>query len=218
MDWRCQAGNAMVGPSTAQHPSLPLRQLQLDAAVALVGVFGVAGVERLKFGKAGGDQPLRRHAARNQVLHHRDRARRGQLPVRLESGLLIGRTSVWPSTRSTQAISARDLLVELDQRARRPCRVRRCPRAAASPVRCRRTLRTGTRSGRRRCGCPAGCRGWRAGGRRIRSGSATIPAPAAPARRSGAGRDRRSGSAIPCRASRRRRALLRARRAGGAAR
>src|SRR5215471_16189859 len=82
------------------------RQLQLDAAVALVGFFRRCGIERLELGKAGGDQPLGGHAERNQVLHHRDRARGGELPVRLEQGLLvIGRTSVWPSTRSTQAIS-----------------------------------------------------------------------------------------------------------------
>ena len=43
---------------------LPFRQLQLDAAVALVGFFGRGGVERLEFGKAGGDQPLRRNAER----------------------------------------------------------------------------------------------------------------------------------------------------------
>ena len=67
-------------------------------------------------------------------------------------------------------------------------------------------------------GYRGGCREWRAGGRRIPNGSATIPARAAPARRSGAGRDRRSAPAIPCRASRRLRALPRAPRAGGAAR
>src|SRR5580700_9867071 len=59
------------------------RQLQFDTAIALVGLFGGRGVERLEFGEAGRDQPLRRHAERNQVLHHRDRTRRRQFPVRL---------------------------------------------------------------------------------------------------------------------------------------
>src|SRR6185437_230730 len=97
------AGSSLA--MTKRSRPLPLRQLQLDAAVAFVGLFGVAGVERLKLGEAGGDQPLRRHAARDQVLHHRDRACRRQLPVRMESRPLTGRTSVWPSTRSTQGIS-----------------------------------------------------------------------------------------------------------------
>ena len=38
---------------------LLLRQLQLDTAIAPVSLFGIAGVERLKFGKARRDQPLR---------------------------------------------------------------------------------------------------------------------------------------------------------------
>jgi hypothetical protein len=65
-----------VKPGNDEENSLPLRQLQLDAAVLLVGVFGIAGVERLEFREARGDQPLRWHAARDQALHHRDRARR----------------------------------------------------------------------------------------------------------------------------------------------
>src|SRR6266852_1967548 len=64
----------------SEHHDLFFRQLQLDAAVALVRIFGIAAVERLKLGKAGRDQPLRRHAKRDQVLHHRDRARGGQFP------------------------------------------------------------------------------------------------------------------------------------------
>src|SRR6185295_16325406 len=60
------------------------RQLQLDAAVALVGFLVGRGVERLEFGKAGGDQPLRGYPEKDQILHHGDGARRRQLPVRLE--------------------------------------------------------------------------------------------------------------------------------------
>ena len=54
----------------------PLRQLQLDAPVAPEGVVGRALIERLEFAEAGRDQALRRDALADQVLHHRDRARR----------------------------------------------------------------------------------------------------------------------------------------------
>ena len=37
---------------------LTFRQLQLDAAVALVGFLRRRGIERLELGKARGDQPL----------------------------------------------------------------------------------------------------------------------------------------------------------------
>ena len=96
--------------------------------------------------------------------------------------LAIGRTSVWPSTRSTQAMSCGICLLELEQRARELVELGAAFRLEHRPGRCRRTPPTGTRSGRRRCGCPGGCRGSRAAGRRSRSGSATVPARAAPAR------------------------------------
>jgi len=64
-------------PERVTASALAFRQLQLDAAVALVGVFGLRGVERLEFGEAGRDQTLRGHAERDQILHHRDRARGG---------------------------------------------------------------------------------------------------------------------------------------------
>src|SRR5664279_4463734 len=91
------------------------RQLQFDTAIALVGFFGGGGVERLEFREAGRDQPLRRHAERNQILHHRDRARRRQFPVRLEQraadrphvGMAVDPQHPW--------YLARDLLVEIDQ-------------------------------------------------------------------------------------------------------
>src|SRR6185295_7126728 len=76
--------NAAARPGHGKSPASPLRQLQFDAAVALVGFFGGRGVERLEFGEAGGDEALRWHAERDQILHHRDGARRGQFPVRLE--------------------------------------------------------------------------------------------------------------------------------------
>src|SRR6266702_3905572 len=46
----------------------PLGQLELDAAVAAIGVLGRGGLERLELAEAGGDQALRRHAPADQVL------------------------------------------------------------------------------------------------------------------------------------------------------
>src|SRR6202040_544787 len=62
----------------------PLRQFQLDAPVVAEGFVAVAGVDRLELAKTGGDQALRRYAFADQILHHRDGARRRQFPVRLE--------------------------------------------------------------------------------------------------------------------------------------
>ena len=45
-------------------PPSPFRQLQLNAAVATIGIFRVARIERLEFGKAGRNKALRRHAER----------------------------------------------------------------------------------------------------------------------------------------------------------
>src|SRR3954468_7595776 len=41
---------------------LPLGQLQFDAAVTFVGIFGCRYIERLEFRKTGGDQSLCRNA------------------------------------------------------------------------------------------------------------------------------------------------------------
>src|ERR1700685_1113911 len=62
----------------------PLRQFQLDAAVVAEGFVAGAGIDRLELAKTGGDQALRRDALADQILHHRDGARRRQVPVRLE--------------------------------------------------------------------------------------------------------------------------------------
>src|SRR3984957_20977944 len=74
-----ESSSSMLGPGSALANArlsgtrdLPFRQLQLDAAVALVGFVGGGGVERLEFREAGRGQPLRRPAERNQVTHHRD--------------------------------------------------------------------------------------------------------------------------------------------------
>ena len=65
-------------------PGLPLRELQLDAAVAAVGFVAVAQLQRLELAEAGGHKPLRRHALADEILHDRDGAGRREVPVRLE--------------------------------------------------------------------------------------------------------------------------------------
>jgi hypothetical protein len=53
----------------------PLGQLELDAAVAPVGILGPAKINWLKFAKSGGDKVLWRYTLANEILHHRDCAR-----------------------------------------------------------------------------------------------------------------------------------------------
>src|SRR2546421_11914390 len=53
----------------ARESKSPLRQLQLDAAVAAIGFIRRRGVERLELAEAGGDETLRRDALADQVLH-----------------------------------------------------------------------------------------------------------------------------------------------------
>ena len=65
-------------------PTLTLRQLELDAAVARLGVFAFAGIERLELAEARRHQMLGRDALADQILDHGDGARRRQFPVRLE--------------------------------------------------------------------------------------------------------------------------------------
>src|SRR5215467_3929848 len=72
----------------AQKPvTSPLRQLQLEPAIAAKCLFSPIGIERLKFAKSGGDKTLRRYALGNEILYDRDRARRRQRPV---GGVLRG--------------------------------------------------------------------------------------------------------------------------------
>src|SRR5262249_6130618 len=60
----------------------PLRQLQLERAVAAEGFIGKGRIERLKFAKPGRDKPLGRHPLRDEILHHGDCPRSRQVPVR----------------------------------------------------------------------------------------------------------------------------------------
>src|SRR5579871_1795148 len=62
----------------------PLRQLQLESAIAAIGFLVTFRIKRLKFAKTGGNEALGRHPLGDQILHHRDRARRRQRPVRGE--------------------------------------------------------------------------------------------------------------------------------------
>src|SRR5262245_15726858 len=55
--------------------SSPFGQLELDAAVAPVGILGPAEINRLKFAKPGGNKVLWRYTLANEILHHRDCAR-----------------------------------------------------------------------------------------------------------------------------------------------
>ena len=64
----------MRAGTTIADRSSALGQLQLDAAIAAVGIVAVCGVERLVVGEPGGGQPIGRHALRDQVLHDGDGA------------------------------------------------------------------------------------------------------------------------------------------------
>src|SRR5207248_520911 len=74
--------------STPGSPSCssPLRQLELDAAVAGFRLFSVAGINRLKLAEAGRHQMLGIDPLVDQIFDDGDGAPRRQLPVRLEGG------------------------------------------------------------------------------------------------------------------------------------
>ena len=106
-------------------------------------------------------------AERDQVLPPpRSRAPTNNSQFDLKTAAVIGRTVVSPSTRSTQAISARICL----SRSVSAWRVIELGVAFgnSTPLRCRRSLPTGTRSRRRRSGCPAVAEIARAGAERVR--------------------------------------------------
>src|SRR5438132_6300599 len=65
----------------ATRSTSPLRELELDAAVATKGLLGLVGIDRLELAEARRDEPLRRYALADEVLHYRDRACDRQLPV-----------------------------------------------------------------------------------------------------------------------------------------
>src|SRR5262245_25094143 len=98
----------------------PLRQLELDTAVAAEGFLGLIGIDGLEFAEARGHQPLRRDALADEILHDRDRAPDGKLPVVLELravdrayvGVAVDRQHPWDL--------ARYLLFELEQRGGEP--------------------------------------------------------------------------------------------------
>src|ERR1700730_10895889 len=101
-------------------PRSPLRQLQLDAAVAAVGFLGPVGIDRLELAEAGGHQPLRRDALADQVLQHRDRAGRREIPVRSELNA-VDRAYVGVAVDPQHPGDlTRNLLVEIEERGAEP--------------------------------------------------------------------------------------------------
>src|SRR5437868_729522 len=70
--------------STFAGRALSLGELELDATIARVGFLGFVRIDGLEFAKAGGDEMLWRDALADQILHDRDCAPGGKLPVVLE--------------------------------------------------------------------------------------------------------------------------------------
>ena len=181
---RLPAASAEQNRATVGAIVLPVRQLELDAAVAAEHFLAGAVLEGLELAVAGRHQPLGRHAAaRSGISPPRWRARVDSSQLEGNCGLAIGRASVWPSTCSAQSISWRDGALQLDDGCRQLVDGGEAFRPSWSPGPTGTAPRTGTRSGRRPRGCPCGRAAARAGGRRSRSGSAAAPAPAGPARR-----------------------------------
>src|SRR5262245_19787391 len=96
----------------------PLRQLELDSAVAAEGFLGLVGIDGLEFAEACGQQPLRRQSLADEVLHDRDRASDGELPVVLELRAVDRPYVGMPIDAQHPGDLARYLLFELEQRAR----------------------------------------------------------------------------------------------------
>src|SRR5262245_53026774 len=96
----------------------PLRQLELDSAVAAEGFLGLVGIDGLEFAEARGHQPLRRYALADEVLHDRDRPPDGELPVVLELRA-VDRPQVGMAVDAEHPGDlGRYILFELEQRAR----------------------------------------------------------------------------------------------------
>src|ERR1700685_3610852 len=74
---------AAANPASAR-PASPLRQLQLDAAIAGEGFLVGSVVDRLERAETGGGEEARVDAVGDEILNDRDGARGGELPVRLE--------------------------------------------------------------------------------------------------------------------------------------
>src|SRR5262245_47767417 len=101
----------------------PLRQLELDATVAAEGVLGLVGIDGLEFAEARGHQPLGRDALTDEILHDRDRAPDGELPVVLELWA-VDRTYVGVAVDAQHPRDlARYLLFELEQRGGEPVKL-----------------------------------------------------------------------------------------------
>src|SRR5690606_14041911 len=82
VDRRAQISERMlVADETLSRLRSAIRQLQLDAAIAAEDLFTVAFLERLKLAVAGGDEPVRGYATRDQITYDRDCAGCRKLPV-----------------------------------------------------------------------------------------------------------------------------------------
>src|SRR5262249_46163541 len=98
----------------------PLRQLQLDAAVATKGFPGLFGIDRLELAQAPRDQPLRGYAPGGEGFNYPDRGPRPQPPVFPE----IRAGDAPPPSMAVDAQHpgdlARNLLFEFEQRDGEP--------------------------------------------------------------------------------------------------
>src|SRR5262249_12740164 len=85
----CSSSFVMSRPCMSAHYdrirlTSPVRQLELDTAIAAEGFFGPFRIDRLELAKAGRHQPLRRNPATDEILHDRNGARRRQIPIAAE--------------------------------------------------------------------------------------------------------------------------------------
>src|SRR5262249_54725138 len=98
----------------------PLRQLQLDAAVAAEGFLGLVDVDRLEFAEASGHQPLRRDPLADEGFHYRDRPGGREVPVVLEFPAIYRPHVGVAVDPQHPGDLARNLLLQLEQRAGEP--------------------------------------------------------------------------------------------------
>ena len=99
--------------------SLPVRQLEFDAAVAAQGFFAGAGVEGIELAVAGGDQAGGGDTARDEVADDGDRAGGREVPVRGEGGAGDRAYVGMPVDLERPVDFGRDRFLEFDDNGRR---------------------------------------------------------------------------------------------------
>src|SRR5687768_644540 len=82
----CSSAMRVEGRPRDDVISLTLGELQLDAAVAALGLLAVGGVDGLKLAEARRHQVLRLNAVLDEDVDHGDGAGGGEIPVRPEGG------------------------------------------------------------------------------------------------------------------------------------